>query len=49
MNSNKNINLREMVVAFSSYEGMLISFCNINHIFTSQLYVASKNRRVAVV
>ncbi|OOM06310.1 IS66 family insertion sequence element accessory protein TnpA [Clostridium saccharobutylicum] len=42
MNNNENINWREMVAAFSSYEGTLISFCNINHISKSQLYYYRK-------
>ncbi|AQS08736.1 hypothetical protein CLOBY_08460 [Clostridium saccharobutylicum] len=38
MNNNENINCREMVADFYSYEGKLISFCNINHISKSRLY-----------
>ncbi|EHI99041.1 hypothetical protein CDLVIII_2390 [Clostridium sp. DL-VIII] len=42
MNNNENINWREMIAAFSSYEGTLVSFCNINHIFKGQLYYYRK-------
>lgn len=42
MNINENINWREMVAAFSSYEGTLINFCNVNHISKSQLYYYRK-------
>ena len=42
MNNNENINWREIVASFSSYEGTLISFCNINHISKSQLYYYRK-------
>ncbi|NSB91146.1 hypothetical protein FHX95_004607, partial [Clostridium saccharobutylicum] len=31
-----------MVATFSSYDGTLISFCNINHISKSQLYYRKK-------
>ncbi len=42
MNSNENINWREMVAAFSSYEGTLVNFCNVNHISKGQLYYYRK-------
>lgn len=42
MNSNENINWREIVASFSSYEGTLVNFCNANHISKSQLYYYRK-------
>ncbi|MVX67470.1 hypothetical protein GKZ28_28130 [Clostridium chromiireducens] len=42
MNNNENINWREMVAAFSSYEGTLGNFCNANHITKSQFYYYKK-------
>ena len=38
MNNNENINWREIVATFSSYEGTLGNFCNANHITKSQFY-----------
>ena len=37
MNNSENINWREIVAAFSSYEGTSVNFCNANHISKSQL------------
>ena len=42
MNSNENINWREIAASFSSYEGTLVNFCNTNHISKSQLYYYRK-------
>lgn len=42
MNNNENINWREMVAAFSSYEGTLGTFCNANHITKSQFHYYKK-------
>lgn len=38
MNNTENINWREIVATFSSYEGTLGNFCNANHITKSQFY-----------
>jgi hypothetical protein len=40
MNNNENMNWREIVAGFSSYEGTLGNFCNANHITKSQ-YILS--------
>lgn len=42
MNNNENINWRETVAGFSSYEGALGNFCNENHITKSQFYCYKK-------
>lgn len=42
MNSNENINWREIIAAFSSYEGPLVNFCNSNNISKNQLYYYEK-------
>ncbi|NSB12642.1 IS66 family insertion sequence element accessory protein TnpA [Clostridium beijerinckii] len=42
MNNNENINWREIVAGFSSYEGTLGNFCNSNHITKSQFYYYKK-------
>lgn len=42
MNSNENINWQKIVVAFSSYEEMLISLCRQNNIFKEQFYYYRK-------
>ena len=42
MNNTENINWREIVAAFSSYEGTLGNFCNANHITKSQFHYYKK-------
>lgn len=42
MNNNENINWREIVAGFSSYEGTLGNLCNANHITKSQFYYYKK-------
>lgn len=42
MNNNENINWREIIPAFSSYEGTIGNFCNANHITKSQFYYYKK-------
>lgn len=41
-NLGKNINWREIVAGFSSYEGTLGNFFNSNHITKSQFYYYKK-------
>ena len=42
MNNTENINWREIVATFSSYEGTLGNFCNANHITKSQFHYYKK-------
>ena len=42
MNNTENINWREIVATFSSYEGTLGNFCNANHITKSQFHYHKK-------
>lgn len=42
MPNNENINWIEIVNAYSSYEGRLINFCNINNISKNQFYYYRK-------
>jgi len=42
MNNTENINWREIIATFSSYEGTLGNFCNANHITKSQFHYYKK-------
>ncbi|HCW53182.1 MAG TPA: hypothetical protein DG753_05485 [Clostridium sp.] len=42
MNNKDNIDWKELVAAFSSYEGSLKDFCTMNEISKSQLYYYRK-------
>lgn len=42
MNNTENINWREIVAGFSSYQGTLGNFCNSNHITKSQFHYYKK-------
>lgn len=42
MNNTENINWREIIATFSSYEGTLVNFCNANHITKSQFHYYKK-------
>ena len=42
MNNTENINWKEIVATFSSYEGTLGNFCNANHITKSQFHYYKK-------
>lgn len=42
MQNNENINWRELVTSYASYEGRLSDFCNIHNVSKNQLYYYRK-------
>lgn len=42
MQNNDNINWRELVTSYASYEGRLSDFCNLNNVSKNQLYYYRK-------
>lgn len=42
MQNNENINWRELIASYASYEGRVSDFCNLNNISKNQLYYYRK-------